>query len=102
MNSGIKTLRQITHELRHTSPQGTLKDSLVLRYILDQYRKFKMTDQQVCKATEEVNFIANTYLCYLRSSRMEQEIHKLYHARGERSVRETADIVGFKLPQDPK
>ncbi|KAF2893310.1 hypothetical protein ILUMI_12866 [Ignelater luminosus] len=101
-SASLKTLRHITHELRQSSPQGSLKDSLVLRYIFDQYHKFKTTEQQVCKAQEEVNFIANSYLCYLRSTRKRQEIHDQYHGRGERSVEETARLVGFKLPHDPK
>lgn len=101
-STSLKTLRHIIHELRQTSPQGSWKESLVLRYIFNQYRKFKTTEQQVCKDREEVNFIANTYLCYLRSSRMRQEIHDQFHGRGERSVEETARLVGFKLPHDPK
>lgn len=49
-----------------------------------------------------MNFIANSYLCYLRSSRMSQEIHDEFHGKGERTVAETAHMVGFKLPHDPK
>lgn len=103
MNSpSIKTLRQIVHELRRSASRKDLKDSLIMQYILQQYRKFSTTDQQVCKAVEEVNAIANTYLCYLKSTRIQQEIHDQYHNKGERSIRETANIVGFKLPHDPK
>ncbi|KAB0802349.1 hypothetical protein PPYR_04535 [Photinus pyralis] len=100
--NSIKTLRQIIHELRRAIPQGNLKDNLAIRYLFDQYRLFNMTDQQICKAKDEVLFAANTYLCYLRSSRIQQEIHNQYHGKGERSVKETANIVGFKLPHDPK
>ncbi|KAK5649958.1 hypothetical protein RI129_000987 [Pyrocoelia pectoralis] len=98
----IKTLRQIIHEIRCTKPQGSLKDNSFIRYLFDQYRIFNTTDQQVCKAKDEVLFTANAYLCYLRSSRMQQQIHDQYHGKGERSVKETANIVGFKLPHDPK
>ena len=100
--NSIKTLRQIIHELRYANPRGSLKDSLVLRYLFDQYRRFNTTDQQICKAKEEVLYAANTFLCYLRSSRIQQEIHAQYHGKGERSIKETANIVGFKLPHDPK
>lgn len=31
-----------------------------------------------------------------------QELHAEYHGRGERTVKETADLVGFKLPHDPR
>lgn len=30
------------------------------------------------------------------------ELHSEYHGRGERTVKETADLVGFKLPNDPR
>lgn len=96
------TLRHLISELRNTSPQGTLKDSLLMQYIMSQYRKFKVTDRQACKAQEEMKYIADAYLCYLRSGRMAREIHDHFHAKGERSVAETAKMVGFKLPHDPK
>lgn len=103
MNSPlVSTLRQLIHELRRINPQNSLKDNLMLRYILSQYRKFQINDQQLCKAREEVSYTANTYLCYLQSSRKHQEIHDQFHGKGERSVEETARMVGFKLPHEPK
>lgn len=95
--------RSIIHELRLASPNGTInKDSLVLKYITSQYRKYKTTDQQLCKAREEMQFLGNTYLCYLQSLRKQEDIQKHFKGKGERSVKDTADMVGFKLPHDPK
>lgn len=102
MAGKLSVLRQIISELRYALPEGNLKNNLALRYVLDQYQKYKTTDQQLCKAREEMEFIAKTYLCYLKSSRIEQEIHNEFHGKGERSVAETANMVGFKLPTDPK
>ncbi|RZB38640.1 SRR1-like protein, partial [Asbolus verrucosus] len=102
MVSKVNTLRQIISELRCALPENSLKNNLALQYILSQYRKYKTTSEQLCKAREEVEFVANTYLCYLKSSRLHQEIHAEFHGKGERSVRETANLVGFKLPHDPK
>lgn len=98
----LRILRQLLSELRHMSFDGNLKDSLLKKYIFQQYRKFQITDLQLCKAREEMNFLAQSYLCYLQSQRRYKEIHEQYHAKGERSVKETADMVGFKLPHDPK
>ncbi|KAK9758449.1 hypothetical protein QE152_g607 [Popillia japonica] len=67
-----------------------------------QYRKHYTTDEQLCKSREEMKFMANTYLCYLRSSRLHKEINEEFHGKGERSVGETASMLGFKLPHDPK
>ncbi|KAH8383754.1 hypothetical protein KR009_010372 [Drosophila setifemur] len=100
--SGTKVLRSLLHELRLSSPNGCIKDSLVARYILDQYKKHQTTELLHCKARNEAMFLGQTYLTYLESLRKHKELYKQFHASGERSVRETADLVGFKLPTDPK
>ncbi len=63
---------------------------------------FQVTGKQHCKAAEEMRHLADSYTSYLRSQRLWLATHEEYHAKGERSVRETAQIVGFKLPHDPK
>lgn len=99
----VQVLRQIISELRRVLPTGNFtKDNLSLRYILAQHRRFQATDEQLCRAREEMQYVAKTYLCYLRSSRLQHELHMEYHGRGERTVKEIADIVGFKLPHDKK
>lgn len=105
LSNHLHILRQIISELRFVIPKtaGTpLSNNLTLRYILKQYRKHYTTDEQLCKSREEMKFMANTYLCYLRSSRLHKEINEEFHGKGERSVGETASMLGFKLPHDPK
>lgn len=102
MSGNISLLRQIISELRYALPEGGLKNNLTLKYIIGQFRKYNTTDQQLCKAKEEIEYIAKTYLCYLRSSRVEKQILEEFHGKGERTVEETAKMVGFKLPHDPK
>ncbi|KAH8397706.1 hypothetical protein KR215_010092 [Drosophila sulfurigaster] len=101
--SGSKVLRSLLHELRQAaSDANDMKKSLAARYIRAQYKRFETTDQQLCKARNEAIFLGQTYLTYLSSQRKYNEIYREYHGRGERSVKETADLVGFKLPTDPK
>ncbi|XP_068155776.1 protein FMC1 homolog [Drosophila tropicalis] len=100
--AATKVLRSLLHELRRASPNGCIKDSLAAKYILAQYKKFETTDQQFCKARNEAIFLGNTYNTYLNSLRNYKELYTEYHGRGERTVKETADLVGFKLPTDPK
>lgn len=97
-----KLVRSILHELRLASPNGKLKDSIAARYVLDQFRKYQTTEEQICKAREEVTYLGKTYVTYLQSLRKYHSIQKDYKGKGERSVKETADMVGFKLPHDPK
>lgn len=98
-----KVYRSLISELRLASPNGVMnKDSLVFKYISSQFRKYNTTDQQLCKAREEMHFLATTYLSYLKSLRKQDEIQKHFKGSGERTVKDTADMVGFKLPHDPK
>lgn len=97
-----RTLRRVLSEIRKTSSEKKLADSLLTRHIFDQYRKHQVTDELHCKEQEEMKFLADTYACYLRSTRRYNEIKQHYHGKGERSVAETANMVGFKLPHDPK
>lgn len=99
----LNIYRSLIHELRLASPNGIMnKDSLAFKYISSQYRKHRTTDQQLCKAREEMQFLGNTYLCYLKSLRKQEDILKHLKGDGERSVKDTANMVGFKLPHDPK
>lgn len=95
--------RSLLNELRLASPKGVLsKDSLAFKYISSQYRKYETTDETLCKAKEEMKFLGSTYLCYLKSLRKHEEIQTHFKGVGERSVEDTAGLVGFKLPHDPK
>lgn len=102
LKPALVTLRGLLSEIRKQSSSKMLKENQMARYILDQYRKYQTTDQQLCKAIDEMHFRARTYYNYLYSSRMSKEINKEYKGKGERSVEETARMVGFKLPHDPK
>lgn len=100
--SNVSVLRQIISELRQATPPGHLKDNLAIQYLISQFRRFKTTDEQLCRAREEMKFVANTYLTYLRSTRLRNQLCDEFHGKGERTVAETAKMVGFKLPHDPK
>lgn len=101
--AGSQLYRSLLNELRLNSPSGCLnKDSLAFKYITNQFQKHQTTDQTLCKAKEEMRFLGETYLCYLRSLRKYTDIQKEYKGKGERSIKETANMVGFKLPHDPK
>lgn len=99
----LRVLRQLASEVRFGSSHGKLRtDSPQMKYILSQYHHYRVTDQQLCKAQAEMEHLATTYLCYLQSVRRAGEIHQTYKGKGERSVHDTANLVGFKLPHDPK
>ncbi|XP_076309842.1 protein FMC1 homolog isoform X1 [Tachypleus tridentatus] len=72
----------------------------IFRYILEQTRKHQVTEKQICRGQAELQYLARTYLCYLSSIRRQKELHEMYHGKGERTIKETADMVGLKLPGD--
>lgn len=101
--SGNQLYRALLNELRLNSTNGKLnKESSAFKYITDQFQKHQTTDETLCKAKEEMKFLGETYLCYLRSLRRYGEIQKEFTGKGELSVADTADLVGFKLPHDAK
>lgn len=100
--SATKVLRGLLHELRQASPNKTIKDSLPAQYVLSQFKRYQTTDEQLCKEKDEMLFLGKTYLCYLESSRNYKKINDEYRGVGERTVEDTAKLVGFKLPHDPK
>lgn len=101
--AGSQLYRALLNEIRLASPSGRMnKDSLAFKYITNQFEKHQTTDLTLCKAREEMKFLGETYLCYLRSLRKYTEISAVYKGKGELSIKDTADMVGFKLPHDPK
>lgn len=102
MSSNTKLLRKLISELRYLSYSGKASQAPITEKIIELHRKFQVTDLQLCKARDEMKYIANTYAMYLQGQRKYKELIHTYNAGQERSVKETADLVGFKLPQDPK
>jgi hypothetical protein len=98
----LRVLRHLISELRQSSPSNKVKDLQITGYILKQFRKFQITDLQVCRAQDEMKYLAYTYTNYLQSQRQYTELLSAYKGNGERSTKDTANIVGFKLPHDPK
>lgn len=102
MKPNAKLVRSLIQEVRRVSSEQNTKKNVMAQYILEQARSHRETSEVLCKAREELKNLTETYLCYLNSQRMCKEIQARYTGKGERSIRETADLVGFKLPHDPK
>ncbi|XP_050537463.1 protein FMC1 homolog [Daktulosphaira vitifoliae] len=96
----LNLLRSIVRELRHyTSGEKQLKRPLV-QWILSEYRANQLTQAQYCRGPSEMIWVADTYLQYIRGQRVCRELIVRNH-RSEKSVKETAAMVGFSLPPNP-
>lgn len=77
------------------------RDTAAYRYLVKAFRAHRVTSEKLCRAQHELHFQAATYLCLLRSIREHVALHQEFHGKGERSVEESAGLVGLKLPQQP-
>uniref|UniRef100_A0A1I7XS17 Protein FMC1 homolog n=1 Tax=Heterorhabditis bacteriophora TaxID=37862 RepID=A0A1I7XS17_HETBA len=58
----------------------------------------KVTQRVFCNASNEMEHIAGLYATYLRSTRLLCELEARYKG-GEKSVEESAKLVGLALPK---
>ncbi|XP_065285652.1 protein FMC1 homolog isoform X3 [Dermacentor andersoni] len=92
-------IRAVIQELRRNLPQKPVRGTLAARYLLSEARKHQTTEKRLCRAHQELQAKMDTYCTYLASSRKEKALHLQYHARGERSVEESAHLVGLSVPK---
>ncbi|KAM3598346.1 uncharacterized protein V6R79_016939 [Siganus canaliculatus] len=100
LSSPLRVCRGILKELRALHGQS-YKQSLAYSYVVDQFRKNKVTGERYCRAQQEAHHASQTYLCLLASTRNHLILHNLYHGKGERSPEEVAGLVGLRLPSQP-
>lgn len=92
-------LRQLVRQLRRLHKQGSVRQTPMYNYMIEQYRAHLVTGSKLCKHQDELRHVAQTYLCLLESTARQQELASLY-SRGERTVKESANLVGLRLPED--
>ncbi|XP_037572816.1 protein FMC1 homolog isoform X2 [Dermacentor silvarum] len=95
----LALIRAVIQELRRNLPQKPVRSTLAARYLLSEARKHQTTEKRLCRAHQELQAKMDTYCTYLASSRKAKALHLQYHARGERSVEESAHLVGLSVPK---
>uniref|UniRef100_A0A8C6WG22 Protein FMC1 homolog n=1 Tax=Neogobius melanostomus TaxID=47308 RepID=A0A8C6WG22_9GOBI len=100
LSSPVRVCRGILKEIR--AVQGlNYRQSLAYNYVMDQFRKNKVTGERYCRAQQEAHHAAQTYLCLLSSTRNHMILHNIYHGKGNRSTEQMAGVVGLRLPTQP-
>ncbi|KAK6036548.1 hypothetical protein COOONC_25948 [Cooperia oncophora] len=74
------------------------RNSTQYRFLVDQMRDHQVTQRVYSKAPEEAEHVANLYATYLSSTRNLKELERRYRGK-ERSVEESANLVGLALPE---
>ncbi|XP_035511106.1 protein FMC1 homolog [Morone saxatilis] len=100
LSSPLRVCRGILKELRAVHG-SSYKKTLAYNYVMDQFRKNKVTGERYCRAQQEAHHDSHTYLCLLTSTRNHMLLHNLYRGKGERSQEEAAGLVGLRLPTQP-
>lgn len=95
--SPLALLRSLTRELRYFTSDGKLLHRPLVRWILSEYRSNQVTPAQYCRGSGEMVWVADAYLQYIRAQRICRELTEKNQKR-EKTVQETADMIGFKLP----
>lgn len=64
----------------------------------NEFNQHSVSDSKYCMEQNQMYFLANAYLTYLDSTKETLALYSRY-CRGERSIEESAKIVGLKLPK---
>lgn len=102
MSNELKCMRLLIRQIKGTSQWKTAQDKRMVQYMLNEARVHKESCEVFCKARTELKCLAENYLLYLTSLQKYQEIQTQFAGKSERRVQETAELVGFKLPNNPK
>ena len=79
--------------------QGKVSESPMFEVIRQTVRQNKITDQRICRAPNELRYLGQSYRTYLDSGEKYRQLLAKYYGKSERSVDETAKMMGFKLPE---
>jgi hypothetical protein len=64
----------------------------------NEFRQHSVSDSKYCMEKNEMLFLGQAYLTYLESTKRTLDLYARY-AKGERSIEDSARIVGLKLPK---
>ncbi|CAD5115787.1 DgyrCDS4729 [Dimorphilus gyrociliatus] len=94
----VAVLKSLFRELQ-LSNKKPLKENPVYIYAMEQTRKHQVTGMKFCRERDELFHVTDTYRCLLHSVRKHEELIERYKGAGERTIEESANIVGLGLPQ---
>ncbi|XP_060068069.1 protein FMC1 homolog [Ylistrum balloti] len=97
--SSRRIFRELSREFRLIHPKVKLDDVPAFNYMTREFKKFRATGKLLCRAENEVQYVADAYRCMLQSTRKHEELIKLYGGKGDRSTEESANLVGLNLPK---
>jgi len=105
-SEALNILRCLYRELRPSvnAPQKHVYEIQVWKYIVGLCRQFKTQQHssQGLEVQKNMEQTGRSYVLYLQGSREYHRISDVYKGAGERSADDTAKLLGFKMPNEPK
>ncbi|KAJ8036546.1 Protein FMC1-like [Holothuria leucospilota] len=96
----LMVLRGLIRELRYVKPEHSPRNLMAYQHIMEQYRSNQVTSEKVCRAQQELLHKAKTYLSLLQGIREHEALQEEFKGR-ERTVEDSARLVGLQLPKTP-
>lgn len=96
--SAINIYKSLLKELSNNNTFFAYRSSPIYLKIKEEFQHHRPIASKHCKQADEALFVARTYLTYLESLRHRHRIYSMY-SKGEKSVKQAANIVGLELPQ---
>ena len=92
-------LKNVSINKNVTAPQYQQTNAEDMRnFLRNEFRQNNVTDGKYCIEKDQMLFLADAYHTYLDSTNKTLSLYARY-CRGERSIEESARIVGLKLPK---
>ena len=107
MQSPIKSLslyKNLYKIVNKNSTGTTSFTSAFLEKLRTEFHQNNVSDSKYCVQENQQKFLGHAYLTYLENTDKTIELYSAY-SKGERSIKESAAIVGLRLPkvyQPPK
>uniref|UniRef100_A0A1I7TWT8 Protein FMC1 homolog n=1 Tax=Caenorhabditis tropicalis TaxID=1561998 RepID=A0A1I7TWT8_9PELO len=95
--STLNTIKTIISELKKVDKTFT-PASAQYKFLMEQSRADQVTTRRYSKAENESESVAKLYLAYVQGTRRLNELQEKYKG-GEKTVEESARLVGLKLPE---
>ena len=98
-----KHLRVVQPSLNKSRNDNSQNDKLILHksnhaLLRNEFRQNLISDSRYCMEKNEMFFMANAYLTYLKSTKATLDLYAKY-CKGERTIESSANLVGLKLPK---
>lgn len=104
-SQSVTILRNLYRELRPTvnAPQKHVHQTQLWKYIVGLCRDCRnFTPGEVALVKKNLESTGRSYLFYLQAAREYHRISDEYKGVGERTAEDTAKMLGFKMPNEPK